>query len=265
MNYIQSCFLFDYGNRKPAKDVLEYVCDIYKHLSTEIGFIFFVNNNPYNLEFYFILEVEKEFIDEFNNIKKILQPYSIKELSILTTQTLLTQMAGRRFNSCSIPASKLYIEKAFRLFEIKERRELKSIGYNLESPRFYPDTIFFSYSNKNLIPTFDNVIAKLNANSFPIFFDRKSLFSSEHIDKNIEYAIKDCHSLVFFIDIEFIKSDYCLRELELAKQYNKKYFLVIDKKMKFEHNNLFTEIDIENIDNDLLYNKIKEFIFSFKG
>lgn len=262
MNYLQSCFLLDYGNRTPIKNLLLKFCKLYYQNSTRIGLIFYVNNNPYSLEFYLSLEVEFEYIDIFNNIKSEIETLSIKELSSISNINLMSDMSGRRFNSQNSALNENFINDFFsNYFVFPERSELIKKGYRSDFNTFYPNTIFFSYSNKQLIKLLDNVISKLNAESFPVFFDRKSLFISSEINKEIKTRIKECKFIIFFIDQNFLNSSYCKKELHWAKYFKVKSMFIVDKNVKFDHPNLFIHEQFSKLDVNLVYKSIKEFIF----
>jgi hypothetical protein len=261
--YIQTSFLFDYGNRTPIKNILLQICEKYKNLSTEIGFIYCVNNIPYKLEFYFILDVERNYEREFFEIKQILIEYAIKELTFNTTQSLMKQMGDRRFNILTTPATKESIDVAFnseKIFLFAERLEFINKGFEFFNNSLYTDSVFFSYANKNLINIFDKTINMLNAEAFPVFFDRKSLFIGDMLEKSLHDAIKDAKSIIFFIDSEFNKSEYCLKELELAKKYNKHILMVVNNDTRINSEYLFKKIDFSTLTSDELYKIIREFL-----
>lgn len=263
IEYLQTSFLFDYGNRTPIKTMLLQVCEKYKDISTEIGFIFCVNNIPYKLEFYFVLEIERNYEKEFTEIKEILNEYAIKELTFNTTKSLMKQMRNRRFNILTAPGTKEGVELAFdsgKIFLIDERIELIDKGFEFFSSSLYTNTIFFSYSNKNLIDIFDKTINMLNADAYPVFFDRKSLYLGNQLNSSLDDAIKDAESIIFFIDKEFQKSEYCLQELELAKKYHKSILMIVNDDMKIDFEYLFKKLDFNALTPDKLYKIIREFL-----
>ncbi len=262
MSYLQSCFLFDYGNRTPVKRILLEICNEYETYANRIGFIFYVNNNPYNLEFYLVLEVENSCESLFYNIKDKFSLEAIKELSIIHNRALLQEMSGRRFQSTNISAHKDFVEMCFdSLFDIFERIDILNKEYKLFHPKFYPDTIFFSYSNKNLESVFNEVISYLNADSYPVFFDKKSLFPGNELD-DIELAIKESKAIIFFIDQKFNESSFCQQELALANKYKKKFLFIIDEKINTDSDRIFVKMDFNHLNVELLYKNIKEFIFA---
>lgn len=260
--YLQTSFSFDYGNRTPIKQVLLEVAKAYERMSTEISLMFFVNNIPYKLEFYLVLEVEEKYEKEFIEIQNKLSNYAIKELSIYTTRKLFSFMGDRRFDSLSITTGKVGIDLAFNLFRISERSEYKSKGYKFFDHNLYTDCVFFSYSNKKLVPIFETTINRLNADAFPVFFDQKSLFLGDELNDRLEDGIKDAKAIIFFIDKMFNVSEYCLKELELAKKYKKNILMIIDSDISMNTESLFIKLDFLNLDSIELYKIIREFLIS---
>ncbi|BAF73055.1 toll/interleukin-1 receptor domain-containing protein [Sulfurovum sp. NBC37-1] len=261
--YLQTSFSFDYGNRRPIETMLLQVCEKYKDISTEIGFIFCVNNIPYKLEFYFVLEVESNYEKEFKEIKHSLNEYAIKELTFNTTRSLMNQMKNRRFNILTTPCTKEGIEMAFhseKIFLIDERTKLKDRGFEFFNTNLYTDTVFFSYSNKDLIDVFDKTINMLNADAYPVFLDRKSLYVGNQLNSSLDGAIKDAKSIIFFIDKEFKTSEYCLKELELAKKYNKNMLMIVNNDTEIDSEYLFKKLDFNTLTSDQLYKIIREYL-----
>jgi hypothetical protein len=239
------------------------ICEKYKDISTEISFIFCVNNIPYKLEFYFVFEIERNYEKEFTKIKQMLLEYAIKELTFNTTQSLMSQMKNRRFNILTTPCTKEGIDMAFhseKIFLIDERRELKEKGFEFFSSNLYTNTIFFSYSNKKLINVFDRTINLLNADAYPVFFDRKSLYLGNQLNLSLNDAIKDAEAIIFFIDKEFQKSEYCLKELNLAKKHNKPMLMIVSDNMKIDSEYLFKKLDFNTLTPNELYKIIREFL-----
>ena len=261
--YLQTSFLFDYGNRTPINKLLLEICKNYKDIGNRIGFIFCVNNIPYKLEFYFILEVEKNYEKEFTEIIQMLNECAIKELTFNTTQSLMKQMQNRRFNILTTACTKEGVNSAFnsgKIFLIDERTELKNKGFEFFSNNLYTDTIFFSYSNKNLIEIFDKTINMLNADAFPVFLDRKSLYIGNQLASCLDDAIKDAKSIIFFIDEEFKKSKYCLHEFELAEKYNKHILIILNDDEIINSKYLFKKLNFNELKPNQLYQIIREFM-----
>lgn len=262
MTYLQSCFLLDYGNRTPIKNLLLKYSRIYHLYSSKVGLLFYVNNNPYNLELYFVLEVESDYNNIFIEIKNDIMELAIKELSSVSNINLLSDLSDRRFNVQNLYMDESDINIFFNSsFMHPERSTLIKQNYKMNFNTFYPNTIFFSYSNNNLDSLFEETISLLNADSFPVFYDRKSLFLSNEINHVIKKRIKECKFIVFFLDQEFLDSSYCKKELHWAKKFKTKSLFIVDKNVKFEHPNLYINEKFDDLDARLVYKSIKEFIF----
>ena len=271
MNTFQTAFMLDYGNREPVRKILQSFCQKHVKSPSEAGFIFFVNNIPYSLEFYLIFETEDE--ELFKVGRKLLQKVATKELSLLTTRQLIKYSSTRRFDSISTPANINSIQTVFfLLFRFPERRYLIEKGYEFldNISIFPPNTIFFSYANKKIRNDIIKIKSLLTAEAYPVFFDVQSLFPGDNLGEKIKSYIIDAQAIVFFIDEFFMRSEFCKQELDITLENNIKHMFIIDKNLKEKCkesefklqfiNSLFIEIDFNNIDHIEVYKKIKEFI-----
>lgn len=76
MNLQQICYQCDYGDREKLKEPIRDL--VTKYPPQVLGVIPFVNNNPYQLEFYLIIEFEIEEIEEY--VRENIEPLCIKTI-----------------------------------------------------------------------------------------------------------------------------------------------------------------------------------------
>jgi len=249
------CYKCDYGDREKLKEPIRKLVTTYSHV--DLGVLPFVNNNPYQLEFYIIVEFEKKEFEK--DIRKTLQPYIVKELTSISSTYLYKHMGGRRFNTINhiFPDQVDMFFKDF--FFWPERKDLKEIGYSFDTSMFPPNTVFFSYSNiaKKEIET---IYSYLIGSNLPVFFDLTSIVVSDNINEKIKDSIKDSKGVVFFINQKFIESSWCKEEEKLAIDFKKKVLYIIDENLVNieDYNNIlhikqdFTNLDYQYISNEIL-------------
>jgi hypothetical protein len=226
MSLQKICYQCDYGDRTKLKEPIRELTTNYSHV--DLGIIPFVNNNPYQLEFYIIVEFEKKEFEK--DIRKILEPFVIKELTSVSALYLFQHMIGRRFNSINhiFPDQVDMFFKDFFFFN--ERKYMREIGYTFDTSMFPPNTVFFSYSD---IPKkeIETIYSYLIGNDLPIFFDLTSMVSSDILDEKIQESIQDSKGIVFFVNQKFIDSTWCMEEEKLALDLKKKVLYIIDNNL----------------------------------
>lgn len=259
MNLQQICYQCDYGDRDKLKEPIRDL--VTKYSPQVLGVMPFVNNNPYQLEFYLIIEFEVEEIEEY--VRKNIEPLCIKKLSSVSLNYLLTTMGERRFNS----ANHIFSEQVDMFFNdfffFPERKTLEEKGYKAATKLFPPSTVFFSYSwdDKEKIQTLHTHLIPYN---LPIFFDINNIETGADISNTIELAMEECKGVIFFVNQKFLDSSWCEREEELAQKLGKKSIYIIDSNLSKDVINkryssiLYVEQDFNNIDYKYLAKKILE-------
>lgn len=259
MNLQQICYQCDYGDREKLREPIRAL--VTKYSSQILGVMPFVNNNPYQLEFYLVLEFELASIEKY--IRDHIEPLCIKELSSISVNYLLQSMGERRFNSTNhiFPEQVNMFFDTFFFFD--ERIILEKKGYKPASKLFPPNTVFFSYSSneKEKIRTLHTHLMSYN---LPIFFDMDNIQLGDDIAATIKAAIQDSKGMIFFINQKFIDSQWCKKEEEFAQQFGKKSIYIIDSNLSknVRHDRyksvLYIEQDFNNIDYKQLAKKILE-------
>ncbi len=259
MSLQQICYQCDYGDRKKLREPIRHL--VTKYCPQVLGVMPFVNNNPYQLEFYLVVEFELDEIEQY--VRKNIEPFCIKKLSSISVNYLLQSMGERRFNSLN----HIFPEQVDLFFDtyffFDERKELDNKGYKPASKLFPPNTVFFSYSSedKEKIQTLHTHLIPYN---LPIFFDMDNIQFGDNIADTIEVAIKDCKGVIFFVNQKFIDSQWCKTEEEFTQHFGKKSIYIIDSNLSKDIINnryksvLYIEQDFNHIDYKYLSKKILE-------
>lgn len=263
INWQHICYQCDYGDRGKLREPIR---NLVSKFSPEIlGVMPFVNNNPYQLEFYLIIEFEKEEIEDY--VRKNIEPLCIKELSSVSFNYLFGMLGERRFNS----RNHIFPDEVDLFFNdfffFAERKELEKKGYTPASKLFPPNTVFFSYSIKEKEKV-NTLRTHLMSYNLPIFFDVDNIKPGDNIKETIESALAESKGIIFLVNNDFIKSEWCIREEELALKLGLKFLYIIDSNLpkniideKYS-SILYIKHDFNNIDYKDLSKKIWE---SFNG
>ena len=237
MEYQQICYQCNYGERENLREPLRKLVTKYPMIT--LGVSVFVNNIPYNLEFYIILEYQDNNIEK--DLRLTLEPHVSKELSVLTSSYLMKQICSRRFNSLSSLCSTMIDPFFDNYFFFIDKQSYLNKGYSMSFPNFPPHTIFFSYSlveKKDL----ETIYSYLIGSNLPVFFDLNNIIVSENIDTKIKMSITDCSGLVFFVNEKFLNSKWCEEEETLAKSLRKRIIYIVDTKLNNEQKLLYKNI-----------------------
>lgn len=259
MNLQQICYQCDYGDREKLREPIRNL--VTKYSPQVLGVMPFVNNNPYQLEFYLIVEFEIEEIESY--VRENIEPLCIKKLSSVSLNYLLTSLGERRFNS----TNHIFPEQVDIFFDdfffFDERKVLEKKGYKPASKLFPPNTIFFSYSSENK-EKIQTLHAHLIPYNLPIFFDMDNIELGDDIFTTIKLAMQDCKGVIFFVNQKFIESKWCEEEELISQHLGKKSIYIIDSNLSKDIINnryssvLYIEQDFDNIDYKYVSKKILE-------
>lgn len=259
MSLQQICYQCDYGDREKLREPIREL--VAKYSSQVLGVMPFVNNNPYQLEFYLVIEFEDELIEGY--VRDNIEPLCIKKLSSISVNYLLQSMGERRFNSLNHIFPSLVDQFFDSFFFFSERRELEEKGYKPPTKLFPPNTVFFSYSHqvRDKIQALHTYLMPYN---LPIFFDISNIQPGDNIANAIEMFMQDCKGVIFFVNQMFIDSQWCQKEEELSQRFGKKSIYIIDSNLSKSiiQNRysavLYIEQDFNNINYKYIAKKILE-------
>ncbi|MDK2806331.1 toll/interleukin-1 receptor domain-containing protein [Thermoanaerobacterium thermosaccharolyticum] len=210
MNY-DMIFECDYGDRTPIKEQLKKLLDKF-NASTMPMCSIFINNNPYSLEFYIVLNfktdlpnLREDIINQFKNL-------GCKLRTDLNLTDFFEAMGQRQFNFCSLIDSKNCDFIFDNYFYFSEKKYLKSKLYNNQEMK-PKNLIFISYSTADEEEV-DQLVSELNRRSISIWYAKNNIDYGESIISKIEKAIDECVGVLFYITQNYLKSNWCELERE---------------------------------------------------
>ena len=215
----------DYGDREDVISATKYLLDKQGVRSLQCV-SYFVNNNPYNLEFYILLSYNLPTEEEIAFMMQIFGNLGVKYRQDITMDALFREMANRRFDSTAF-----YDSDSVDFFESRfcfpERKVLEEKGYIMR-PFSRSKEVFISHSSENKAQI-KKLIPYLNGKSHSVWFDEYSLKIGDSLNDKIEKGIIEAEIVIFWITEEFLSSDWCIREMNISKENSCTVIYVVDK------------------------------------
>lgn len=200
----------DYGEREPVVDILKKL--LREQNENQLGMCsLFVNNNPYQLEFFVVLGYEAP---------TECQVSKMKELMLSVGTRLRTDITFRKMVELSL-------QSRFNLAEVANADQMDAA---LESMFLFPDRpryfnripmgplgndlpIFLSHSSKDK-PFVEDLIPYLNRYGLAVWYDKLNISYGESIVKAVMNGVDESAAVIFFITQNFLNSRWCEEEME---------------------------------------------------
>ena len=200
----------DYGERRLVKDALKVIIEMYD--ATIINEItVFVNNNPYNLEFYLLIGVLTDDNEVVDRIRMMIQACGGKLITHITKTNLFIAMETKGFNASHVHDIDV-IDLTFSkgpIFWYADRETFNStIGYdNKENKK-----LFLSHSSKDKV-SIRKIAHFVNHIGLPAFLDEYDIDFGEIIIDEIQKGIDSSDAVIFWITQNFLESKWCSLEM----------------------------------------------------
>lgn len=200
----------EYGKRTHLIPVIKQLLEEQDASSLEMIAVF-VNNNPYNLEFFVAVfydvpqkdHVEK-MIELFENVNLILR-------TDLTCLLLMQEMGNRRFNSCTFLKPQDVEMQLETMFFWPEINVLEKQGYCMR-PFGKEKKAFISHSSKDN-KDLERIIPYLNGQNLPVWFDKYSISVGDSITESVQAGIEESDMVIFWVTDNFLASKWCRFEM----------------------------------------------------
>ena len=125
----------------------------------------FVNNNPYNLEFFIAVSYDRPKEEHLDRMFRLLEDAGLRQRKDLTALNIMRAMADRRFNSASLLDEDSVPTIMEHLFFFPEIRVLEEKGYRM-TPFGREQMVFLSHSSLDK-PEIEEIIPLLNGMDLP--------------------------------------------------------------------------------------------------
>lgn len=237
----------EYGKRSHLKPILKKILDEQDAISLTM-LALFVNNNPYNLEFYIALNYDRPENNHIQEMKYLFENANLKLRNDLTTLNLVAEMGNRRFDSYIINDSE-QIDTVFASgFCFSEINELERKGYCMK-PYGKDKQVFISYSSNDREDV-KKLIPYLNGMDLPVWFDENNISIGQSITESVQSGIEQSEMVIFWVTQNFLRSKWCRTEMNafIKKMIDEKniLFLMLDDEVEINELPLFVR-DIKHI------------------
>jgi hypothetical protein len=221
-DFIWDC---DYGEHLRITAVLKSI--LAEQSSNELGMCaLFINNNPYNLEFYVELGYENPKEVQVKKMLELMTSVGARQRPDITMNELMNEVKKKRFNvfSATSPETVELIEST--AFQIKERKDVaKMISMKPLGKKF---SVFLSHSSADELFV-EGIIPYLNNQNLPVWYSIISIDYGTNILSAVQSGVKDSGAVVFFITRNFLESSWCKMEMDgfLSRYAEGQYVLLL--------------------------------------
>lgn len=206
-DYVWEC---DYGEHSRYLNAIAGLVDTQN--PHELGMCaLFVNNNPYNLEFFIVLSYESPKPEQIERMLEVMMEVGARQRPDIPFSELMTELGGRRYNSMMILDSSTLEQARVGLFQFKERDEIAKVISMKPLGKSIP--VFLSHSSVDK-PFVEDVIPYLTSKGLPVWYDNISIDYGEGILSAVQSGVKDAGAVIFFITKTFLESSWCKLEME---------------------------------------------------
>lgn len=252
ISYMEKNYIWqgEYGKRSHLKALFKELLKEQDSSSLEMLAIF-VNNNPYNFEFYIavVYDIPKE-----EHVEKMIGLFENAGLVLrndLTFFMFMNSMKDRRFNSCAFLGEQDIDLKFENMFDFVEIEDLKKKGYYMQ-PFGKEKQVFISHSSKDKKDV-EMIIPYLNGQDLPVWFDKYSIPVGASITEQVQRGIEESDMVIFWVTDNFLNSNWCQMEMKAyisrMIQENIRICIVMDDDIEIKKLPLFLR-DIKHIRRD---------------
>ncbi len=197
-----------YGTRSRYLDV---ICKINELVSDDGACVLFVNNSPYCLEAYLVIETS----GNFPEIQECADKHNLKIVTDKGLEELLKEQAFfRKYDSVSLPHlnnRRLVSSIIKKRFMFSEEEAIKSKGYN-NTEHIRRKKLFISYSHSDKIIVYD-IIKQLRQSGANCWIDEKDIEVGQHLLESVLSGINESDLAILFISNAFRNSNFAKLEL----------------------------------------------------
>lgn len=252
ISYMEKNYIWqgEYGKRSHLKASFKELLKEQDSSSLEMLAIF-VNNNPYNFEFYIavVYDIPKE-----EHVEKMIGLFENAGLVLkndLTFFMFMNSMKDRRFNSCAFLGEQDIDLKFENMFAFVEIEDLRKKGYYMQ-PFGKEKQVFISHSSKDKKDV-EMIIPYLNGQDLPVWFDKYSIPVGASITEQVQRGIEESDMVIFWVTDNFLNSNWCQMEMKAyisrMIQENIRICIVMDDDIEIKKLPLFLR-DIKHIRRD---------------
>jgi hypothetical protein len=206
-HYVWEC---DYGEHSRYIDVLKVLIDEQNAHEPSMCALF-VNNNPYNLEFFIIMGYDAPTDGQVENMQSLMTNIGARQRPDIPFKDLLEEIGGHRYNSMTLLDVWAVELAVAHLFEFKDRSEIAKVISMKPLGKSIP--VFLSHASADK-PFVEDIIPYLTKRGLPVWYDKISIDYGESILSAVQSGVQSSGAVLFFLTPAFLNSNWCKREME---------------------------------------------------
>lgn len=201
----------EYGRREYLRSILK---DLLRKQNADSlqCLALYVNNNPYNLEFFILVSYNRSKVNDIEYMQKKFSEAGLIYRQDLTMDELMLQMGNRRFNSMTLMDDNSVDIAMESLFGFAEIDELEKLGYYMK-PFGKEKEVFISHSSKDKKDV-EKLLPFINGMNLPVWFDKYNIDVGQSIVEKVQEGVKNSYAVIFWITDNFLESKWCKREMQ---------------------------------------------------
>lgn len=172
----------------------------------------FVNNNPYNLEFFILVSYDRAKENDIEYMQKEFTEAGLIYRQDLTMDELMSQMGNRRFNSMTLLDENTVDVAMDNLFAFAEIDKLEKLGYHMK-PFGKDKEVFISHSSKDKLEV-ERLLPFINGMNLSVWFDKYNIDVGQSIVEKVQEGVRNSYAVIFWITNNFLESKWCKKEMQ---------------------------------------------------
>ncbi|MFT9075967.1 toll/interleukin-1 receptor domain-containing protein [Ethanoligenens sp.] len=168
----------------------------------------FVNNNPYQLEAYLVIESSKNQVE----IEQIIKKYSMERIFDKGLMEFIIEMGNRRWDSVSLPTRDGLLELVYASqFHFSEKEYLENKGYHPEIT-VQRKKLFISYCHVNKASV-ENITSAMKSHGMYFWLDEQEIDAGDDILERVQNGIRESDLAIIFISRATVEAMFARHEL----------------------------------------------------
>lgn len=246
-----------YAKRSKYRD---FIIQVNRLVDISGNISLWVNNNPYALQSFLLIETEKN----GEKINQLIEKYELRNDLSKGLDEYLMELGYRAWNTMSIMQGDDYVDLIFNLYEFAEEEYLEKKGFAKEEIKRKKVFISYCHADKEIVY---GLVDKMKMSGLYIWIDTQEIDAGDSILEKVMSGIDESDLCVMFVSKATINAQFAQHELKTVWSkliYGQKKWFIIkldDVDMGKVHYGLeqylYFEIKSEN-DADELINAIKK-------
>ena len=235
-----------YAERSKYRDFIVEV----NHLVSLSGVLsLWVNNNPYSLQSFLVIETA----ENGEEISRLVKKYGLKNDSSKGLSEYMLELGSRQWNTITISPGDKYIDVAFGLYHFAEEEYLNRKGFKKDDIKRKKVFVSYCHADKEIVLS---LVDKMEKAGLYLWLDKQEIDAGDSILEKVMSGIEESDLCITFISKTTIEAQFARHELKTIWHkviYNqKKWFIAklddVDVEKVYSGLNQYLYYEVQNID-----------------